>query len=209
MNKKNAIFDMDGTLIDSMHYWNNLGREYLESKGITQDLEETLREIVPLSMSESASLLVSRYLKEESADKVMDEMNRMMERHYLEDIPLKPRVKKYLNQLKDNGVRMCVVSVTAEHLVEGCLKRLGIIQLFDFILSCETLCTNKREPDIYLKAAACFGEKPGDIAIYEDAVYAVNTAKKAGFFTVAVHDRATESEWERIQELADETVYFD
>ncbi|MGC4018696.1 MAG: HAD hydrolase-like protein [Muricomes sp.] len=107
---------MDGTLIDSIELWRNLGREYLESKNITENLDGILEEIQSLTMSESAALFAERFALAESPDAVSDEMNGIMEVHYRKDIPLKPGVKEHLEQLQQAGVRMCVVSATAEHL---------------------------------------------------------------------------------------------
>ena len=91
---------MDGTLIDSMSIWGNLGREYLHSKGITNNIEETIEEIAPLTMSESAALLVERFPLNESAKTVAAKMNHMMDEHYRNDILLKPGVVKLLDELR-------------------------------------------------------------------------------------------------------------
>lgn len=206
MDKHYAIFDMDGTLIDSMSIWGNLGREYLHSKGITNNIEETIEEIAPLTMSESAALLVERFPLNESAKTVAAKMNHMMDEHYRNDILLKPGVVKLLDELRIAGVRMCVASATAEHLITACLERLGISDYFEFILSCETLNTHKREPLIYLEAAKRLGGYPSEIAVYEDALYAVETAKKAGFYVVAVYDAEADRHWNKICNLADEVA---
>lgn len=207
MDKKFAIFDMDGTLIDSMGIWRNLGREYLRSKGITEDIEDILEEIAPLTMSESAELFVERFSLPGDAKSVAQEMNAIMDAHYKRDIPLKNGARAYLEALQKAGVRMCAASATEEALMKACLERLGILPCFAFILSCESLDTSKREAKIYLEAAAQFSAAPGEIAVYEDALYAVETAKKAGFYVVGVFDEASlGAQWERICEIADETV---
>jgi HAD superfamily hydrolase (TIGR01509 family) len=208
MNKKYAIFDMDGTLIDSMGIWRNLGREYLISKGITENIEDTIEEIAPLTMSESATLFVERFSLHSDAEGVAKEMNGIMDSHYKNDIPLKKGVKEYLESLKESGVRMCVASATAEFLMMACLDRLGVLSYFDFILSCETMSTSKREPDIYLEVAKRFEAQPKEIAVYEDAKYAIETAKNAGFYIIAVYDEEAEKHWKQICELADETMDF-
>lgn len=135
-------------------------------------------------------------------------MNAMMNAHYKNDIPLKRNVKAYLRQLQADGVHICVASATAKPLMEACLKRLGIRSCFDFILSCEDMNTSKREPAVYLEAARRFGTVSENIAVYEDVLYAVQTAKNANFHTVAVYDEASDSDWEEICRIADETVNF-
>lgn len=208
MNKLYAIFDMDGTLIDSMSYWKNLGREYISSKGITENMESILEEVYALTMTEASALFVEKYGLDDNPERIAGEMNAMMDDHYRKDIPLKSGVSDYLKDLKSKGVHMCVASATEEYLIKICLERLGVLQYFDFILSCESLSTSKREPKIYLHAADLFGAKPEEVTVYEDALYAVNTAKKAGFYVVAVKDEESAGQWEKICNIADENIAF-
>ena len=204
MDKKFAIFDMDGTLIDSMGFWKNLASEYLASKGIHEIPEDILEAIKPMTMSESAALFKQRFSL--SGD-VEAQMNGMMDEHYRRDIPLKPGVLEYLQRLHQKGVRMCVASATAEHLMESCLTRLGVRPYFEFLLSCETVGENKHSPRIFHEAARRLGAAPGKIAIYEDALYAVRTAKTAGFYVAGVCDEASAGSWQSITEIADEIIW--
>lgn len=205
MNKKYAIFDMDGTLVDSMVYWRGLGREYLERKGVTEDLDEVLELIKPMTMSESAKLFVDRFGVAETPKQAEDEMNAMMEEHYRADIPLKNGVEAYLEKLHRNGIKMCVASATAESLMEVCLSRLGAAKYFEFLLSCETVGAGKRHPDVYFEAVKRLHAPLNEIAVYEDALYAVKTAKEAGFYTVGVFD-ASGRHWDEVCELADKII---
>lgn len=206
MNKRYVIFDMDGTLLDSMQIWKNLGREYLNSKGITQSAKSFLEEIEALTLSESAALLAERFPACGTAEAAMAEMNQRMEEHYRKDIPLKKGMPEMLESFRRSGVRMCVASATGEHLMRECLERLGVLNYFEFLLSCETLKTNKREAGIYLEAVRRFGTSVAETAVYEDALYAIETAKNAGFYVVAVYDSESEQCWEKICNLADEIL---
>lgn len=205
MDKKYAIFDMDGTLVDSMGFWKGLAGEYLESCQVTPVPEEILERIKPMTMTESAALFVHTFGLPDTPEETAARMNRMMERHYRNDIPLKPGTARYLQSLQRAGVRMCVASATAEPLMEACLKRLGVRGCFEFLLSCEEVGEGKESPEIYLEAARRLGAAPEETAVYEDAPYAAETAKKAGFYVVGVQDRDTES-FERLKKLADETA---
>ena len=158
MDKKFAIFDMDGTLIDSMGFWKNLASEYLTTKGIGEIPGEILERIKPMTMFESAALFKQAF---GLTGDVEAEMNAMMDEHYRKDIPLKPGVREYLENLHRQGVRMCVASATAEHLMESCLSRLGVRNYFNFLLSCETVGAGKRSPLVYRESARRLDAAPG------------------------------------------------
>ena len=202
MDKPFAIFDMDGTLIDSMGFWEHLATDYLHSKGIQRIPEEILEQIEPMTMSESASLFHAEF---GLTGDIESEMNAMMDDHYRKDIPLKPGVREYLQKLYTRGIRMCVASATAEHLMESCLTRLGVRDYFEFLLSCETVGAGKQSSLVYQEAARRLGACPSEIAVYEDALYALQTAKKAGFHVVGVYDRA--ENWQKIGQEADEVIF--
>ena len=203
MDKKFAIFDMDGTLIDSMGFWKNLATEYLTTKGIAEIPWEILERIRPMTMSESAALFKQEF---GLTGDVEAQMNAMIDAHYRKDIPLKPGVQEYLEILHRLGVRMCVASATAEQLMESCLTRLGGRQYFDFLLSCETVGAGKRSPLVYHESARRLGADSRETAVYEDALYAVQTAKAAGFHVVGVYDDGAAGNWQTIRKLADEIV---
>ncbi|MCI9468549.1 MAG: HAD family phosphatase [Oscillospiraceae bacterium] len=206
MDKQYAIFDMDGTLVDSMPYWCSLAREYLEKKGVKDVSVAILDQIRPMTMTESGSLFIREYGFSCTPEDVADEMNAMMVAHYRTDVPLKSGAKEYLSRLKARGVRMCVASATAEPLMEICLDRLGVLGYFDFLISCETVGVGKNRPDVYLEAARRLGGAPERTAVYEDAVFAAKTAKTAGFYVVGVYDESADAHWADLMRLADETI---
>ena len=203
MDKRFAIFDMDGTLIDSMKFWKNLASEYLSSKGIKHVPDEILQKIKPMTMSESAALF--REVFGLSGD-VEAEMNAVMDEHYRNDIPLKNGVRAYLDMLHRKGVRMCVASATAEQLMESCLSRLEIRDYFAFLLSCETVGAGKSSPLVYHESAKRLQANPDEIAVYEDALYAVKTAKNAGYYVIGVYDEGAAKNWAAVTKIADEVI---
>ena len=204
MDKHFAIFDMDGTLIDSMGFWGDLASEYLHSKGIRQIPADILERIQPMTMSESAALFRAEFGLTGDPEA---QMNAMMQKHYQQDIPLKSGVREYLQKFQGKGVRMCVASATAEHLMDACLTRLGVRNCFEFLLSCEAVGAGKHRPLIYQESARRFCAEPKDIAVFEDAPYAVRTAKNAGFYVVGVYDGSAAKSWKTIEELSDEIIF--
>ena len=101
---------------------------------------------------------------------------------------------------------MCVASATAEPLMEASLSRLGVRDCFAFLLSCETVGAGKRSPLVYQESAKRLHAAPEDVAVYEDALYAVQTGKDAGFYVIGVYDDSAAKNWQTIEEIADEVV---
>ena len=198
---------MDGTLIDSMFYWNNLAKEFLESKGIYNIPQEVIEKIEVMTMSESAQLFIKEFKLLGTKELIVTEMNNMINEHYKNDIPLKKGVKEYLDTLYKKGVKMCVASATAEHLMKACLSRVDIMKYFEFVVSCESVGVGKHKADIYFEAIKRLKSNPYDTAVYEDALYAVTTAKKAGFYVVGVYDDNYKKSWKEIEYICDEIIY--
>ena len=157
-------------------------------------------------MTESATLFIEKFGINRTPESVVNEMNALMDTHYYKDIPLKKGIKEYLKKLHNSGTPMCVASATAVPLVEACLKRLGIIEYFSFLLSCETIGVGKSKPNIYYEAAKRLGAEPSDIAVYEDALYAAETAKKAGFYVIGVFDESAKKNFASLKEISDEII---
>ena len=160
MDKRFCIFDMDGTLVDSMSYWKGLGRDYLEAQGLSPR-EEKLAQVQTMTMLEGAAYLMETFGISGPPRRIVDEMETIMAKHYRQDVPLKPGVKEYLERSWAQGCRLCVATATAEPLSHACLSRLGVDSLFEFILSCETLGVSKGRPDVYLESARRLGAAPG------------------------------------------------
>ena len=205
MDKRFCIFDMDGTLVDSMPIWKSLSKDYLQARG-HHPTQAQLDAMGPMTMLEGAAFLMDTFGVEGPPERIIQEMHAVMEAHYRTDIPLKPGVGAYLERLREEGAKLCVATATAEPLARACLERLEVAGYFDFILSCETVGAGKTKPDVYLEAARRLGAEPGEIAVFEDALYAARTAKEAGFYTVAVAEPAYAGDWAALSALAHETI---
>lgn len=207
MDKQYCIFDMDGTLVDSMGYWERLGVEYLTREGVSQErAERAFDEISAMTLPQAVDYLIRTLRLTQTPEEIRNGMQQVMEGHYRHDVELKPGIRAYLEQLKGRGCRMCVATATAEPLARLCLERLGIAPYFQFILSCETVGIGKGDAEIYRMAARQLGGAPEETAVFEDALYAARTAKQAGFYTVGVKDAGQRCEWDQLSVLADETV---
>ena len=207
MDKKYAIFDMDGTLVDSMGCWNRLTEEYLHGKGITDVPQEILDRTAVMTTRETLEVFERELGVRDTPEAMERALWSAMAEHYRRDIPLKPGVRAYLETLRAKGVKMCVVSATPLELMELCLETLGVRDMFAFLLSCNTLGTSKERPDIYNAAAQKLGvERHCDAAVYEDALSAGRTAKAAGYYLVAVADPDAAAGWEELKRLADEAL---
>lgn len=203
MDKQFCIFDLDGTLLDSMQYWQNLGRNYLAASGVMHGIEPVLERIKTMTLLESAFTFMEHFGLEGPPERLVHEINDMMEQHYKYDIPLKPGVRQYLLHLQQKGVRLCVATAADERLAKMCLTRLGMDDLIEFIISCETIGQGKNKPDVFLAACDRFEVQPHQCAVFEDALYAVNTAKAAGFYVVAVYDTAQDDDWNLMKQISD------
>lgn len=202
MNKKFAIFDMDGTLVDSGTVWGQTSAGYFAGLGVTIPAS-LIEETAHLSMMETAARFVQGSGLPLTPEEVAEEINRRMELHYRTDIPLKPGAEPFLRRLQAAGVRMCVASSTAQPLIEACIQRLGVGDCFEFLLSSEAVGAGKDRPDIYLEAARRLGGGPEDTIVFEDLLFAVQTARSAGFQTAAIYDEASAGDEAALRETAD------
>lgn len=207
MERPFAIFDMDGTLVDSMPCWSRLTDEYLESLQLPpEDLIELKARSARMSLRESAALFQAALNLDKTPEEIELEMGDLMDRHYQNDIPLREGVQEYLEKLSEEGVAMCVLTLTPAPLARACLKRLGIDHYFAFILTSDDVGVGKDKPDIFLQAAWEFGVYPPDVAVYEDSYYAAKAAREAGCFVIGIYEQTSAGNWPRMQRICDETI---
>ena len=196
-----AIFDFDGTLLDSMFIWDTIGDDYLRTLGKEphEDLKETF---MTLTLEEAAEYYREYYKVTLSVTKIVDSINAMVEGIYRTKVTLKPGVMAYLRLLKESGVKMCVATVTDRYLVEDTLERLGILHYFSEIFTCAEVGYGKDKPIIYQKALEHLGTAKEETFVFEDSLFALETAKADGFPTIGVYD-VHESRQEEMKRLAD------
>ena len=185
---KGAIFDFDGTLVDSMFIWDTIGEDYLRALGKEphEDLKETF---MTLTLEEAAEYYREHYGVKLTVKEIVDGVNSMVEGIYRTKVVLKLGILDYLHWLKENGVKMCVATVTDRYLVEETLERLGILHYFSEVFTCAEVGYGKDKPIIYRKALEHLGTPKEDTFVFEDSLFALKTAKTDGFTTVGVYDR--------------------
>ncbi|MBQ3270730.1 MAG: thiamine diphosphokinase [Clostridia bacterium] len=204
---KAALFDLDGTLLDSNGVWQEVDREFFEARGVALDHEDYARAVQGMSFREAAEYTVRRYGLQESVEAVMDEWMRMAREEYAHRVALKSGALDYLRMLKRAGVKLAVVTANREELFGPALERGGALALFDAICtSAEVGNVGKADGALFLLAAKRLGAEPGDCAVFEDVLDGIAGAKRAGMRAYAVRDAATEHSREAIAALADGVI---
>ena len=195
MRIRGAIFDVDGTLLDSMFIWDTIGETYLRSIGY--EPREKLNEVFKnMSLFQAARYYRTEYGVTLSIDEIMNGVNAMLERYYRFEVSLKPGVAELLAQLQASGVKLCIATATDRYLVEAALERCGVLSCFGEIFTCNEVGHGKDEPDIFEAALRFLGTRREETLVFDDALYAVRTAKEAGFLVAAVYDSHERSQAE-------------
>lgn len=184
---KGAIFDVDGTVLDSMTVWLDITNEFFAEHGIGISKEENLS-YCNMSFEESLLEIHRHYLSEMSVDEMFAEFRSRAAVKYAEELPPKKHACEYIRSLHDNGIKLAVSTSGFPELVYSAFKRLGIYDIFSaYTFSSEVGCS-KSSPDVYLLAAERLELMPEECTVYEDIVTGIKSAKSAGFRTVAIAD---------------------
>ena len=199
---KGAIFDIDGTLIDSMPIWVTVADRYLESQG-KQAEPNIVEKVFSMTMEQSAAYMQEYYGVKKTVSEIKQGFIEVVADFYKYEVKLKPGAKDFLFELDKRNVPMVLATVGDADLASYALNRLGIEKYFKDLLTAKDFCTDKTEPTIYLKAAECIGCKPRETAVFEDVVHGLDTAGKADFITVAVEDEASFKDRKKIEAVSD------
>jgi len=203
MRLQSAIFDMDGTLLDSMHIWDDLGSNMLRRMGYEPepDMQE---KVMVMTLRESAEYCKNTYNMPQTVEEIMNLTLAEVEEFYTTEVQARPGVKKVLSLLKMDGVWMYVATNTERRLAEAALKHAGIRDYFRGILTCGEVGVGKKDSaEIYERCLTRLQSNKKDTVVFEDAVHAIRTAKKAGFRVCGIYDPSAEADQEEIKELSD------
>ncbi len=184
---KGAIFDLDGTLLDSMFIWDTIGEDYLRSLG--KEPKENLAEAFKtFTLTQAAEYYRNNYGIKLSTQEIVEGINNMVAEIYRTKVALKAGVSDFLKRLQSANVKMCIATVTDRLIVEDVLKRLKIYEYFSEIFTCSEVGYNKETPEIYREALKYLGTPKTETVVFEDALHAIKAAKEDGFKVAAVYD---------------------
>lgn len=197
-----VIFDLDGTLIDSMWMWKQIDIDYLARHG--HELPENLQDCIEgMSFSETAVYFKERFALRDSLEVIKDDWNRMAYDIYVNEVPLKPGVLEFLQFLKEQGIRTGIATSNSKELLLAVLESLGIAAYFDELhTSCE-VAKGKPAPDIYLLVAEKLGVFPENCLVFEDIMQGILAGKAAGMKVCAVKDEFSVKQETEKAETAD------
>ena len=199
---KAAIFDLDGTLLDSMGMWRDLERTLLLRLGI-EPTQRIFDRMDTLGVLGSAGWLISEFHLGQTEQELQKFCNQLALEAYLNNVSPKPGIERVLRAMRARGIGTSLATLTAHHLVDRVLAAKGLAPLLDRVLTVEDVGGVKKDrPDLFLKAASLLGAAPSDTVVFEDSLYAIRTAVDAGFPVWAVADPAAAQDEAEIRRLS-------
>lgn len=199
-NIKGAIFDLDGTILDSMHIWSEIGLLFLKNKGVVPP-PGVENEFVKMSMVQAAEYYIKKIDPTATVMDIVNEVNALVQGFYFNEVIKKDGIKEFLDFLKNKNVKMCIATATDKHLVEKALERNEIREYFSEIFTCSSVGAGKDTPVIYDVALEYLGTPKENTFIFEDALYAIETATKAGYNVVGINDVSEKADPEDVKKL--------
>lgn len=199
---KGVVFDLDGTLIDSMKVWAEADRAFLAEHGVEDPPPDISDKVRRMSVEESSEFFISEFgLKCTVAD-VISRIEELVRIQYEQKIPLKPYVKELLDHLDEKGIPYGVATATYKSLAQAVLRRHGLLDRMKFLLTDMDFPQGKTDPGIFLAGAEMLGLKPEETMVIEDSLHCIETSSAAGFFTVGVYDEISDGDSEAIKKLS-------
>ena len=205
-DKEAIIFDMDGSLVDSMWVWKDIDIQYLGRFGhtIPDDLQQ---KIEGMSFTETAVYFKERFEIPDTVEQIKADWNQMAWDNYRTRVMLKPGARSLLDYCKENGIKLGIATSNSRQIVDMVMKERDIEGYFDCIMtSCEAK-KGKPAPDIYLLTAQQIGVPPEKCLVFEDIVFGIQAGKAAGMEVCAVEDAYSVYQWEEKKRLADYHIH--
>lgn len=200
---KGVIFDLDGTLIDSMKIWTKIDRKLLRENGVENIPPDISDRVRKMTIDESAQYFIDEFRLECTNEYIIKRIEELVRMEYEENIPLKPYAAEFLDYLNEKKIPYGVATATYKGLAEAVLKRCGIWEQMRFLLTEVEYPLGKKFPDIFLGGAEMLGLEPEEVLVVEDSLHCIETAAKAGFITAGVYDEVSWNEQSLIADTAD------
>lgn len=199
---KAVIFDVDGVLLDSLSIWRELGRRYITKLGYqpAPDMDEIL---FPMSMEQGAAWLKDIFSMEASEETIMQALMQQIESYYFEEVQAKSSAEELLRELNMLGIPAAAATSSPREHVRRALERNHLLPYLQKIYTTSEINASKYSPEIYFTAAEFLKTRPQDTLVVEDSLYALNTAKNAGFQTAGIFDPFGEPNQAQLKEKAD------
>lgn len=199
MRIEGAIFDLDGTLTDSMYIWDEAPKALVRQYGgePPEDLADAIKE---MGRREASEYLIKTFHLDRTPEEAMDAINRLVTDEYRGRVPLKPGADRLLERLAEMGVSCAVATASETFQAQAALERLGVWKHFRFAVS-SIQCGPKTGPEVYLEAARRLGSTPERTLVFEDALHAARTAQRAGFQVAGVYDPSSEQDRAALEEV--------
>jgi len=202
---KAYIFDLDGTLLDSMGVWEQVDIDFFAKRGIAVP-PDYMDAILSMTFLETAAYTIKRFNLSDSIDGLMREWNDMAVYAYGHTVRMKPYAKDYLMKLRESGAKLAIATSLSTELRDPVLRNNGIDTMFHAICDTNEAGYGKSYPDVFLLAAQKIDVPPCDCLVFEDILVAVKSAKSAGMSVCAVYDKTSANDWEEIKAAADYAI---
>ena len=203
---KGLIFDLDGTIAESLYVWKKVDIDFFGKRGLTIP-ENYSEKISSMSFIQAATFTKNEYNFEEDVQDIMDEWYSMAINEYSQNVRPKPFVTEFIQEAKSKGSKIALCTASPKELYEPFLKNNNLYQYFDVFVSGTEVDRGKEYPDIYLLTAKKLGIKPEECIVFEDILKAIKGAKSANMKIIGVFDKESAKDSQKIKEQADGFIY--